>query len=420
MVRVVADASDARSASAEVELTTNELPRDWTVVGFADAVNLRHRFRVGKVKRENYLPIGRYPVIDQGQSAIAGYWNDRADLYDGPLPAIVFGDHTRAFKFVDFPFLCGADGTKVLVPNRDRFDPLFLYFAFTSLKIPPRGYNRHFAVLREQRLPCPPLPEQRAIARVLRTVQRAKEATMGVLDATHELRDSMVRYLFKYGAVPLDRAGSVVTRPIGSSEVPAHWSDHPLGAIAELRVGRTPSRTQRTYWEDGTIPWVTIGDLNGGAVTATKETVSDDAIREVFRGQVPEAGTLLLSFKLTMGKIGLLTMRAVHNEAIASVIPDESVVRKEYLRYLLPHLEYASRAGAYIMGKMMSKGKLEALQVPLPDLEEQQRIADDLAAVETKITRERDYLVALGSLFDALLRDLMTGQLRLGRGLGAA
>src|SRR5438477_3968806 len=87
------------------------------------------RFRVGKVDRPQYESSGLLPVIDQGQDAIAGYTSKRDLAYDGPLPVVVFGDHTRVFKYVDQPFVAGADGTKVLVPDFDRFDPLFYYFA---------------------------------------------------------------------------------------------------------------------------------------------------------------------------------------------------------------------------------------------------------------------------------------------------
>ena len=187
------------------------LPEDWRVVAFSEAV-LNERFGVGKVRQQEYQKAGRFPIVDQGQKLIAGYWDRLEDVYQGPLPVIIFGDHTRVFKFVDFPFVCGADGTKILVPDISKFFPAFLYFALTRLEIPNRGYNRHFSLLREQRLPCPPLPEQRAIAHVLRTVQRAKEATVQVIQATREMKKSLMRHLFTYGPVPMEEAERVPLR----------------------------------------------------------------------------------------------------------------------------------------------------------------------------------------------------------------
>jgi len=141
------------------------VPAHWQVVRFT---NVAKTIRVPSVKRSEYRLIGKVPVIDQGREFIAGY----TDLppHEHPLPVIVFGDHTRVFKFVDFPFVAGADGTKVLVPNTRVVNAPFLFYALSNLDIPSRGYNRHFHLLREKHLPLPPLPEQQEIARILRAV----------------------------------------------------------------------------------------------------------------------------------------------------------------------------------------------------------------------------------------------------------
>ena len=80
---------------------------------------------------------------------------------------VIFGDHTRIFKYVDFPFAVGADGTKLLYPNDDVLDARFFYYALLNLKVPNKGYNRHYRYLRELAVVCPPLPEQRVIAEIL-------------------------------------------------------------------------------------------------------------------------------------------------------------------------------------------------------------------------------------------------------------
>ena len=184
------------------------MPVGWATLPFEDAL-VRTRVSVGKVKQAEYKLIGRFPIIDQGQAAVAGYWDNPADAYQGPLPVIVFGDHTRIFKFVREPFVCGADGTKILVPDTRKFDPEFLYYALSSIHLPSRGYNRHYHLLREKTIPLPPLPEQRAIAQVLRTVQQAKEATERVIAAARELKKSLMRHLFTYGPVPVNQVDGV-------------------------------------------------------------------------------------------------------------------------------------------------------------------------------------------------------------------
>ncbi len=136
---------------------------DWKKVNFFDSIVKNNVGRSNQINASEILEIGEYPVIDQGQSFIAGYCNDSEKLIRKGLPFVIFGDHTRCFKFVDFPFVIGADGTKVLSPNTDLFDSKFFYFQLLSLDIQNRGYNRHFKILKEKVLNRPDYPEQRKI-----------------------------------------------------------------------------------------------------------------------------------------------------------------------------------------------------------------------------------------------------------------
>jgi type I restriction enzyme S subunit len=170
-------------------------PRRWEAVPF-DKTLWSGKVKVGKLNRSEYEHSGVLPVIDQGQAEIAGY-TSRTDLaYNGPLPVVVFGDHTRTLKFVDRQFVAGADGTKILVPDTTRFDPLYYYYALRSLDIPSRGYNRHYSLLREQRVPAPPVEEQRRIASVLSTIGRAEEACAAELAAAKALMDAARERVF--------------------------------------------------------------------------------------------------------------------------------------------------------------------------------------------------------------------------------
>ena len=128
---------------------------------FADVTKEGH-----KIAKEYYLPNGQYPIIDQGQDCIAGYWNEETGLYDD-VPAIIFGDHTRIIKYVDIPCFLGADGVKLLKPVLKNTNCKYLYYALCSAKIPNTGYNRHFKWLKEVDIPIPSLAVQTHIAAVL-------------------------------------------------------------------------------------------------------------------------------------------------------------------------------------------------------------------------------------------------------------
>jgi len=176
------------------ETEVGSIPEHWEVVRFEDTI-LKKRVKVGKVRQQDYLPRGRFPIVDQGQNLIAGYWDNEDDVYYGPLPVIVFGDHTRTFKYVDFPFVRGADGTKILIPDTEKCLPLFLYYALLNLRIPSRGYNRHYSILREKILPLPPLAEQREIARILKAVDDKIEAERREAEALETLFKTLLHDL---------------------------------------------------------------------------------------------------------------------------------------------------------------------------------------------------------------------------------
>ena len=85
-----------------------------------------------KIQQKDYLESGLWSVVDQGQSLVGGYTNDETMLYNGNLPVIIFGDHTRCVKYIDFNFAQGADGVKVLRP-KPFYLPKFFFYAFYGI-----------------------------------------------------------------------------------------------------------------------------------------------------------------------------------------------------------------------------------------------------------------------------------------------
>ncbi|MCM2973292.1 restriction endonuclease subunit S [Larsenimonas suaedae] len=139
-----------------------------------------------KVKTKDCLKVGKFPVIDQGQSAVAGYVDDPNKLITISKPIIVFGDHTRAIKWVDFNFVPGADGTKVLQPDMYLL-PRFAYFQMRALEIPDKGYSRHFKFLKELDFAVPPPAEQKVIADTLDTLLAQVDSTKARLERIPEI-----------------------------------------------------------------------------------------------------------------------------------------------------------------------------------------------------------------------------------------
>ena len=136
------------------------LPEGWaesTVSEIVQMVSANNK----KLAQKNYLEDGEYPVIDQGQDFIGGYSNDKGLVVEEEPPFIVFGDHTRAFKFANFQFVPGADGVKIMKPAG--VEPKWCYYIFQAIRLPNKGYARHFQYLKEAYVPVPPPEQQKRI-----------------------------------------------------------------------------------------------------------------------------------------------------------------------------------------------------------------------------------------------------------------
>ena len=141
------------------------IPEKWKWIPFSDAVKVISS-RPFQIKAKEVLKQGLYPVISQSKEQIDGYSNDDEKLVpDSELPIIVFGDHTRILKYVDFRFVVGADGTKLLHVKISSIDPKYFYIALQSMigQTRQRGYSRHFQFLKVLHIPIPPIEEQRRI-----------------------------------------------------------------------------------------------------------------------------------------------------------------------------------------------------------------------------------------------------------------
>jgi type I restriction enzyme S subunit len=136
---------------------------DWENIIYKDAV-YKISTSKQKLKQKEYLTDGAFPIVDQGQDLIGGYTNDETRILNCDLPVIVFGDHTKNIKLIDFQFAPGADGTKILEPSKFIVPEYISYLTkILVFKIKDKGYARHYQHIEKEFLPLAPLPIQRAI-----------------------------------------------------------------------------------------------------------------------------------------------------------------------------------------------------------------------------------------------------------------
>ena len=164
-------------------------------------------------------------------------------------------------------------------------------------------------------------------------------------------------------------------------DLPYNWCWCRFSNIVSMTIGKTPARGEQTYWINGKYNWVSISDMvDGGSISTTKEKVSDLAVKEVFSAPISEKGSLLMSFKLSIGKTSILDIDAYHNEAIITISPiiDKEYAMRNYLFKVLPLIANLGESKDAIKGKTLNSKSLSNLLIPLPPLQEQQRIIEQM------------------------------------------
>ncbi|PKM98941.1 MAG: hypothetical protein CVU79_00020 [Elusimicrobia bacterium HGW-Elusimicrobia-3] len=337
-----------------------------------------------KIESGDYLPIGKIPVIDQGQEYIAGFTNNESLKCKANLPCILFGDHTKIFKFVNQPFALGADGIKVLVPSA-KLNPRYAYYCLQRVWFPPRtGYQRHFKYLQRAKIPMPPLEEQGRIAAILDKADaiRRKRQEAG------KIASSFAQSLF------LDLIGDPISNP-------KKWKMVPLEEVATTTSGGTPNRKVDAYY-GGDIPWVKSGELSQGVVTTTEETLTECGLLESSAKVMPVGTVLLAMYGATAGLVAKLGIEAATNQAVCCIRPGKHI-HAEYLLHLLRRHSVSlltKRVGG--AQPNLSQDIIRNLKIPIPPMDVQIDFVQKVACVSSLQRHQESALKETGSLFGAI------------------
>ena len=160
-------------------------------------------------------------------------------------------------------------------------------------------------------------------------------------------------------------------------EIPESWEWVRFGAIVNTFTGKTPERGNTEFWSNGDYPWVSISDMKQGAtIIDTKERISAKAAEKCFSNQISPKGSLIMSFKLTVGRTSFLGVDAYHNEAIITIntISDPQQYMRNYFSHVLPIISNWGDTKDAIKGKTLNSKSIYNLFIPLPPYNEQHRI----------------------------------------------
>lgn len=379
----------------------------WDQIDFSDTLVKNSVGRKNQINASEILSSGKYPVIDQGQSFIAGYCNDEAKLVNEELPLIIFGDHTRCFKYVDFPFIVGADGTKALKPNTELFDAKYYYFALLSLDIPSRGYNRHFKLLKEKKVPVPERSEQQRIAYALSTVQTAIEQQERLIKLTRELKSALMQKLFTEG-LRGEKQKMTVLGP-----VPVSWDVIELSDMIE----ETEQVNMRKESERQ-IKYIDVSSISRDhlLVETTSEYLLKDAPGRA-RKKVKTGDVIFATVRPTLLRVAHIS-KELDNQVCSTafcVLRAKEDVSDKYIYYVVQREQFIKQLAAIESGAnypAVTDRQVKNQIIPKPKYDEQAQIAEILNTCDKKVLQHAIKKEKLEELFRTLLHQLMTGQTR--------
>ncbi|GEB29896.1 Type I restriction-modification system, specificity subunit S [Enterococcus casseliflavus] len=178
-----------------------------------------------------------------------------------------------------------------------------------------------------------------------------------------------------------------------------------LEELCDINIGKTPSRSNPRYW-NGSNKWLAISDMKSRNLNQTKECITDLAIQECNMKMVPK-GTVLMSFKLSIGKLGITRDDIFTNEAIASFkIINEDILERNYLYYALQTINYKKVAEKAVKGSTLNKAKLKKIMIPLPSFQAQQKIADTLDLASEIIEKRKEQIAEMDKLIQSVFYEI--------------
>ena len=370
-----------------------------------------------KLKQSLYHVTGKVPVIDQGQNFIGGY-SDLTELaLSCNLPVIVFGDHTKIVKYVNFDFIAGADGIKILKPL-EVFNPKLFYFFLNVVPLPDKGYARHSQFLEKSPIPLPPLLEQHRIVAKIEELFAKLEAGVEALKKVKVLlkryRQSVLKSAFEGKLTQVWReahrhqleAASVLLErikeerkkilgrkykelpPLDTSELPElpeGWVWARLDLLGEIKGGIT--KDQKRQVSDGrSVPYLRVANVQRGYLDMSeiKEIeVSESIITEL----ILKHGDILFTEGGDRDKLG---RGWIWHDELPECIHQNHIFRMRLFLHKISNKLISWYGNTFGVTYFMREGKqttnlasvnltkLSALPVTLPSLLEQQKIVEEI------------------------------------------
>jgi type I restriction enzyme S subunit len=438
----------------------NPLPEEWQSLVAADCFDQVSTNGI-KVKTKDCQEDGAYPVIDQGKEHVSGYIDDPSKLILVNKPLLIFGDHTRIIKWIDFDFVPGADGTKVLAP-KEFILPRLAYYSMCALEIPDKGYSRHFKFLKELRIPLPPLAEQKVIAEKLDSLLAQVDTTKARLERipdiikrfrqsvlaaavsgrlTEEWRgdnqsiESATKLLDRFRS---EREGNLqreidsgvketarIVRKIKNhspelpeGEIPENWS---WTSFLESMEKVVDCHNKTAPYVDSGVPLIRTPDIRNGRISLTGcKYVTTETYEYWSRRCPPQPGDIIFTREAPMGEAGIVpdgTLLCM-GQRMMLLRPLSEFTDPRYVIMNILSLSFQERMNNQAIGtgvKHLRVSDVESLTYPLPPRSEQteivRRVEELFAFADTIEQKAAAALERVNNLTQSILAKAFRGEL---------
>ena len=288
------------------------------------------------------------------------------------------------------------------------FDVAKIYFGRGNITTIP---NLSQSKLAELPMALPPLSEQKKIANILSTVQRAIEEQERIIQTTTELKKALMQKLFTEGL----RNEPQKQTEIGP--IPESWEVVPLGSLAKVGNGSTPKRANEAYWKGGTIPWLNSTKIHDRFITEADQFVTPQAVSQCHLPKVAP-NSLLIAITgqgKTLGNSAITRIETCINQHLAYAQFHSHKIVPEFVLWFMQtrydYLRSIAHGGGSTKGALTC-GFLKTLPIPVPARAEQKEITATFQAIENKKTFAARKQAVLRDLFRTLLHKLMTAKTR--------
>jgi len=319
-----------------------------------------------KIKKSEYLPEGEYPIIDQSSNFIAGYCDNKDFLYNVTKPVVIFGDHTRELKYVDFDFVLGADGVKIL-QFKEVASAKYLYYVLKNTPIKSLGYSRHFKELVRLEIPLPPIEEQKKIVEELDRYQRV-----------------------------IDGARMVIDNWKPEIEINPEWKIIKLKEVCALVRGVTYSKDDEVENGGKIVLRANNIDLMGGLNLTDLKYIK----KELKETQKLKKGDIFICMssgsKSHIGKVAFIDNDTdYYLGGFMGCVRAYDNINAKYLYYILNSQAFNKYLRDQISGvniNNINQGIFYNFGIPLPSIEEQEDIVEKLSKLEDSVSKNKEII----------------------------